>query len=194
MSEKVQHANTHILWHKDHEHPHSSRSVQGSVQGGNGGKVYARADGKHTLDALLGPMLVLVRVAVPWISSPAPCKAKKTERVTFQRGDALKFRECSKCKLLLQSAHTQGSTPSFQWGNGGHVTEGSKCEHSPTGTQKSRARAQQSVSSRASSRGRWMKVQGMFKVQTLTPFCAHARHHSINSVGRWMNVQGKFKM
>ena len=36
MSEKVQHANTHILRHQDHEHAHSSRSVQGSVQGGNG--------------------------------------------------------------------------------------------------------------------------------------------------------------
>jgi hypothetical protein len=30
-----------------------------------------------------------------------------------------------------------------------------------------------------------MKVQGMFKVQTLTPFCAHARQHSVNSVGQW---------
>ena len=39
-----------------------------------------------------------------------------------------------------------------------------------------------------------MKVQGMFKVQTLTPFCAHARQHSVNSVGQWMKVQGKFKM
>jgi len=36
MSEKVQHANTHILRHQDHEHAHSSRSVQGSVQGGDG--------------------------------------------------------------------------------------------------------------------------------------------------------------
>ena len=36
MSQKVQHANTHILRHQDHEHAHSSRSVQGSVQGGDG--------------------------------------------------------------------------------------------------------------------------------------------------------------
>jgi hypothetical protein len=36
MSEKVQHANTHILRHQDHEHAHNSRSVQGSVQGGDG--------------------------------------------------------------------------------------------------------------------------------------------------------------
>ena len=111
LSGKVRNASTHILGRKNYVHVHSSRSVQG----GNGGKVYARADGKHTLDALLGPMLVLVRVAVPWISSPAPCKAKKTERVTFQRGDALKFRECSKCKLLLHSAHMQGSTQWGQW-------------------------------------------------------------------------------
>jgi len=32
-SGKVQNANTHILRQQDHEHAHSSRSVQGSVQG-----------------------------------------------------------------------------------------------------------------------------------------------------------------
>ena len=35
-SEKVQNANTHTLRHQDHEHAHSIRSVQGSVQGGDG--------------------------------------------------------------------------------------------------------------------------------------------------------------
>ena len=34
--QKVQHASTHILRPQNHEHAHSSRSIQGSVQGGNG--------------------------------------------------------------------------------------------------------------------------------------------------------------
>ena len=36
MSEKVQNASTHPLGRKNHEHVHSSRSVQGPVQGGDG--------------------------------------------------------------------------------------------------------------------------------------------------------------
>jgi len=36
MSRKVQNASTHRLGRKNHEHAHSSWSVQGSVQGGNG--------------------------------------------------------------------------------------------------------------------------------------------------------------
>jgi len=36
MSGKVQNASTHPLGHKNHEHVHSSRSVQGPVQGGDG--------------------------------------------------------------------------------------------------------------------------------------------------------------
>eukprot|EP00964_Phaeocystis_antarctica_P107179 scaffold71942_cov69-Phaeocystis_antarctica.AAC.1 len=36
LSEKVQNANTHILRRHIHEHAHSSRSVQGPVQGGDG--------------------------------------------------------------------------------------------------------------------------------------------------------------
>jgi len=53
----------------------------------------------------------------------------------------------------LRAARARSS--SIHRGNGGTVWEGSKCKHSPTGTQTSRARAQQSVSSRVSSRGRW---------------------------------------
>jgi hypothetical protein len=36
MSQKVQNASTHPLGCKHHEHAHSSWSVQGSVQGGDG--------------------------------------------------------------------------------------------------------------------------------------------------------------
>ena len=36
LSQKVQNANTHILQRQNHEHAHSSRSVQGPVQGGDG--------------------------------------------------------------------------------------------------------------------------------------------------------------
>ena len=44
---------------------------------------------------------------------------------------------------------------SVQWGDGGNVWEGSKYKHSHTATSKPRARAQQPVRSRVSSRGRW---------------------------------------
>ena len=58
----------------------------------------------------------------------------------------------------------------FQRGDGGNVADGSKCKHSHTAVPKSRARAQQSVSSRVSSMGQWMMtVQGMFKRQTNSP-------------------------
>ena len=36
MPQTVQNANTHILRSQNHEHAHSSRSVQGSVQWGDG--------------------------------------------------------------------------------------------------------------------------------------------------------------
>ena len=36
MSRKVQNASSHILRRQSHEHAHSSRSVQGPVQGGDG--------------------------------------------------------------------------------------------------------------------------------------------------------------
>ena len=56
----------------------------------------------------------------------------------------------------------------FKGGNGGNVTEGSKCKHSHPARPKSRARAQQSVSSRASSVGLWRNCHRRFKMQTLT--------------------------
>ena len=49
MSGKVQNANTHILRRHIHEHAHSSRSVQGPVQGGAGlkSKENECSKGKH---------------------------------------------------------------------------------------------------------------------------------------------------
>ena len=65
MPGKVQKANTHILRCQNHKHAHSSRSVQGPVQRGDGGFVWARAEGEHTKIAVLEYTLVLVSVAVP---------------------------------------------------------------------------------------------------------------------------------
>ena len=48
MSGKVQNANTHILRSQNHEHAHSSRSVQGPVQGGDGGNVTDGSKCKHS--------------------------------------------------------------------------------------------------------------------------------------------------
>ena len=47
-----------------------------------------------------------------------------------------------------------------QRGDGGSAVEGSKCQHSQTTMQKSRAHAQQLVSSWASSMGRWNVMHG----------------------------------
>ena len=46
--QKVQHASTHILRPQNHEHAHSSRSIQGSVQGGDGGNVWEGSKCKHS--------------------------------------------------------------------------------------------------------------------------------------------------
>ena len=56
MSGKVQNANTHILQCQNHEHAHSSRSVQGPVQWGDGtlhmgsirGKAHILPDNAHS--------------------------------------------------------------------------------------------------------------------------------------------------
>eukprot|EP00964_Phaeocystis_antarctica_P138871 scaffold103534_cov74-Phaeocystis_antarctica.AAC.1 len=46
------------------------------------------------------------------------------------------------------------------------------------------------MSTRNVPAGRWMRVQGMLKMQALTPNrCAH----TVNSVGRWMKVQASSK-
>ena len=42
--------------------------------------------------------------------------------------------------------------------------------------------------------GRWITVQGRFKMQAPTSYCAHTRQDTVNSAGRWMKVQGQFKM
>ena len=42
--------------------------------------------------------------------------------------------------------------------------------------------------------GRWMKVQGRFKMQVLTPYCAHTRQYTVDSAGRWRTCLGRFKM
>ena len=76
-------------------------------------------------------------------------------------------------------------------GYGGIITEGSKCKHSHTATPKSRARAQQSVS----SRGQWNVtcIVGSIRREThgaLPRYTANSEHtiqrniHTVNSAGR----------
>ena len=63
----------------------------------------------------------------------------------------------------VESSTLQGTKAkhvTFQRGDGGQVREGSKGKHSHPAMSKSQARAQQSVSSRASSTGRWNVTQG----------------------------------
>ena len=95
MSGKVQNANTHILQCQNHEHAHSSRSVQGPVQWGDG-----------TLHAW-------VRFGAKLTQS---CHST-TPTVKIPVGDGLQFKEGSKCNFL-HTAHTQGNTQSIQRGDG----------------------------------------------------------------------------
>jgi len=48
MSGKVQNASTHKLRCQSHEHVHNSRSVQGTVQGGNGGNIAEGSKGEQS--------------------------------------------------------------------------------------------------------------------------------------------------
>ena len=62
LLQKVQHASTHILRRQNHEHAHSSRSIQGSVQGGKWRK---RAEDEHTHAAVLLWILQPSKLATP---------------------------------------------------------------------------------------------------------------------------------
>ena len=52
VSQKVQNANTHILRCQNHEHAHSSRSVQGPIQWGNGGNAAEGSKCEHSHAAM----------------------------------------------------------------------------------------------------------------------------------------------
>ena len=65
--------------------------------------------------------------------------------------------------LCTHKAHDQ-----FSWAMDEMSQKVQNASTHPTGTQTSRARAQQLVSSRVSSRGRWMECLRRFNMQTLT--------------------------
>ena len=88
------------------------------------------------------------------------------ERYTWVRF-AVELTSCHKTHIA------KVSIPVGRW----NVTRvGSACKHSPAATPKSRARAQQPVSSRVSSMGRWMKVQGKGRRQ------AHVRSRVVMDI------------
>ena len=113
---------------------------------------------------------------------------------SVQGGNGGHVTEGSKCELSPHHTAHTQGTRSIQRGNGGNVWEGSKCNHSQPVTPKSRARAGQPVSSRVSSRGQWRKCHRRFKMQALTRSPCAHTRHTVNSAGRWMKVQGRFKM
>ena len=81
-----------------------------------------------------------------------------------------------------------------QRGDGGSAVEGSKCQHSQTTMQKSRAHAQQLVSSWASSMGRWNVMHGFDIRRKAHELPQNAHSKSQHSIGGWMKCQGRFKM
>jgi len=203
MSGKVQHASTHQLERQNHEHAHNSRSVQEPVQGGEEGPgrfrkqahkmclvlvhirlVQRRFASKSNVDATTLPSVSTRNVpSGQWMKIQGNFKmqAHITSGVVM---DVAAFKvshsvDIDAAALRAARARSKSIGPMDEMSQ-----KSSKCKHSPTGTQTPRARAQQLVSSRVSSRGQWMKCHGRFKVQTPTPCCAHARQHSVNSVGR----------
>ena len=133
MPGKVQKANTHILRCQNHKHAHSSRSVQGPVQ---------RGDGTLHMGSIRGK------------AHPLPRKHMATVSIPAGRWNVTHEFDSQESSHARHTAHTQG-TRANQRGDGGHAREGSKGKHSHPAMSKSQARAQQSVSSRASSTGRW---------------------------------------
>ena len=110
-----------------------------------------------------------------WCWSAWPCQrcrvlrpvSKKTRAHNIPSGPERNCHRRFKCKTLtycdakITSTRTAaGQFKVVQWGNGGNVAEGSKCKHSHTATPESRARAQQPVSQRVGSRGRWNVTHG----------------------------------
>ena len=132
--------------------------------------------------------------------------------------------------------YEQEKVRTLQWGNRGNVQEGSNCARKyiigliivDATIDKVRSAFDVSPSSlpycMVNSAGRWITVQGRFKMQAPTSHCAHTRQHTqsfsgamersvgstgtkthsaplhtkergvSSSVGRWRKVQGNFKM
>jgi len=134
MSGKVQNANTHRLGSQNHEHAHSSRSVQGPVQWGDGTlhawvRFCARthsvlpqhtANSEHTSGAMEEMSGQGQKASTPrlpdssrrWCWSVSPCPRCRVPHPASQKNERVMFQ--------------------VQGGDGGNVWEGSKCKHSPT--------------------------------------------------------------
>ena len=80
-------------------------------------------------------------------------------------------------------------------GNGGNFWQGSKCKHSPTGTHKSRARAQQSVSSRVTVQGGNGTLHAWVRFSAKITLPCHDTPPTVSiPLGRWMKCHGRFKV
>ena len=156
------------------------------IQWGDGGNVADGSKCKHSLSA--GTKIASTRTAVGQLLSS---RASSMGRWRTCQG-RFKMQTRTVCGgQNHEQAHSSRSVQgSVQGGDGGHVWEGSKCKHSHTAVPKSRAHAQQSVSSRASSMGRWnVTCVGSIRQNSRRPATTHHQTVSI-PVGRWNVTHG----
>ena len=148
MSQKVRNANTHILRRQNHEHAHSSRSVQGSSMGW-----WMKVQGKFKMQAHISNGVVM-------------------DIAAFKVSHSVGIDEDA---TALPAARARSS--SIHRGNGGNVTEGSKCELPPHNTAHTQG-------TRSNSAWRWSNCLGRFKLQAPTSCKAimDERAHSKQSV------------
>ena len=107
----------------------------------------AHSKGQHSSGAM--ERYIWVRFA----GKLTPCQTPHIAPVSISVGRWITVQGGFKTQARTLCARTRQSTQSIQRGDGGQVREGSKGKHSHPAMSKSQARAQQSVSSRASSTG-----------------------------------------
>ena len=147
MSQTVQNANTHILWCQNHEHAHSSRSVQG----GDGGHVTST---RTAVGQFKGQFNGRWRKHL----GKGRRRAHKTRFVRIHVGVG------QRCRALdVESSGLQGATAkcaTFQRGNG--------TLHMGSIRGKAHPLPNRHMATVSTPVGRWMKCHRRFKMQTLT--------------------------
>jgi hypothetical protein len=158
----------------------------------------------HTATAAFWYTFELISVAVPRMKSPPPCKQKQASGITFigamdessrtvkkvsircQPDSSRRWcRSALPCRTqqVLHPVPGKASTRNvFHWSHWGDQAL------TYWDAQESRARAQQPVSSRASSRGPWRNCHRRFKMQTLT-FCDAKITSTRTAAGQFKVVQ-----
>jgi hypothetical protein len=169
MSGKVQNASTHRLGRINHEHVHSSRSVQGSQF-------------KVAMERFI--------CGFDWHeNSRCPAKTKELG-VSNSVGQWMKVQG----KFKMQAHITSGVVMDIAAFKVSHCV-GSDIDATTLQAEKARSASIGAPNPNPNpNQGQWRKCHRRFKMRALTPFhCAHTSH-TVNSAGQWMKCLGRFKI